>query len=210
MWTGVCLTTDLSRPPGMMMPRVCLLTPCSAAISRQGLRRSADQDNDLADTMFAEAEKEYTTGSAATDTYDERLGTAGYIWDRITGWFRGLSKEEALRRALLDWLKDDKTFNIDNKDDTCKDVVRSVGSGIHFIVTGHTHLERAIDLGGGRYYFNCGTWIRLLRFTEKILADEAAFKPVYDLLKDGSMTDIDNARFDGCPLRFKPQQRRVH
>jgi UDP-2,3-diacylglucosamine pyrophosphatase LpxH len=129
--------------------------------------------------------------SAAADPYDETLGTGQYIWDRLTGWFIGISQAEALRRALVDWLKDDRTFDIDHRDDTFKDVVTSVGPGVHFIVTGHTHLERAIDLGNGRFYFNCGTWIRLLRFTEKMLKDEDSFKPVYDLLVKSSMAAID-------------------
>ncbi|MBU0908456.1 MAG: hypothetical protein KJ717_02740, partial [Proteobacteria bacterium] len=108
----------------------------------------------------------------------------------------GVSKIEALRRALKDWLKGDKTFEIADRDDACKEMVDSVGQGIHFIVTGHTHLERAIDLGGGRFYFNCGTWIRLLRFTEAMLASEETFKPVYELLVKGRMKDIDQAVFD--------------
>jgi hypothetical protein len=69
-----------------------------------------------------------------------------------------------------------------------------VGSGIDFIVTGHTHLARAIEMGQGRYYFNCGTWIRLMRLTPAMLKDEASFKPVYDVLKDGRMQAIDDGK----------------
>jgi hypothetical protein len=76
-------------------------------------------------------------------------------------------------------------------------VLDSIGGDNDFIVTGHTHLERAIDLGGGRFYFNCGTWIRLLRFTKAILKDEKAFAPVYHLLKKCTLTDIDKAAFNG-------------
>jgi len=118
----------------------------------------------------------------------------------LTGWLTGISKIEALRRALKDWLKNDRTFDIDDQDDTYKEVVTSVGPGVHFIVTGHTHLERAIDLGNSRFYFNCGTWIRLLRFTEKMLKDENSFKPVFDLLVKGSMEAIDKASFDNAPF----------
>ena len=112
----------------------------------------------------------------------------------------GVGKGEALRRALKDWLKDDKTFDVADQDDTCRETAASVGRDVHFLITGHTHLERAVDLGGGRFYFNCGTWIRLLRFTEAMLASEAAFKPVYELLQKGRMADIDQAVFDGNPF----------
>ena len=174
----------------------------------EGLRSGAGKDRPSADALLLAAEKQYKTGSAVTDPQDETLGTGQYLWDRLTGWFTGVSKIEALRRALKDWLKGDKTFEIADRDDACKEVVDSVGQGIHFIVTGHTHLERAIDLGGGRFYFNCGTWIRLLRFTEAMLASEETFKPVYELLVKGRMKDIDQAVFDRQPFVL-PQQSAV-
>ena len=31
-------------------------------------------------------------------------------------------------------------------------------------------------MGGRRFYFNCGTWIRLMRFSDAMLKDTAAFK----------------------------------
>jgi UDP-2,3-diacylglucosamine pyrophosphatase LpxH len=173
-----------------------------------GLRSGAGGSRPTADALLLAAEKEYKTGSAVTDPHDETLGTGQYLWDRLTGWFTGVSKIEALRRALQDWLKDDKTFDIADRDDACNEVAASVGQGIHFLVTGHTHLERAIDLGGSRFYFNCGTWIRLLRFTEAMLANEAKFKPVYDLLVKGRMEDIDQAVFYKKPFVL-PQQSAV-
>ena len=126
---------------------------------------------------------------------DGTLGTGQVIWDRLTGWMTGVGQDEALRRALKDWLEGDKTFDISDRDDTYKEVTNSVGSGVDFVVTGHTHLERAIEIGGGRYYFNCGTWIRLLRLTDGMLRDTSSFKPVYDVLINGSMSAIDAARF---------------
>jgi len=131
------------------------------------------------------------TGSSTTST----LGTAQLAFDRFTGWLTGVSKDEALRRALKDWLKGDKTFDTRDEDDTYKEVSKSVGAGIDFVVTGHTHLERAIEMGGGRYYFNCGTWIRLLRLNDSVLRDSASFKPVYEVLINGTMKAIDDARF---------------
>jgi UDP-2,3-diacylglucosamine pyrophosphatase LpxH len=172
----------------------------------EGLRGGAGLPT--ADALLLAAEKNYKTGSAATDPHSETLGTGQYLWDRLTGWFRSVSKVEALRRALQDWLKDDKTFDFKDRDETCKEVAASVGPGIHFLVTGHTHLDRAIDLPGGRFYFNCGTWIRLLRFTEAMLKNEESFKPVYELLVKGSMADIDRAVFAGAPFVL-PQQSAV-
>jgi UDP-2,3-diacylglucosamine pyrophosphatase LpxH len=153
-----------------------------------------------ADAMLLAAERNYTTRGPRTVTADETLGTGQLIWDRLTGWLRGVSKEEALRRALLDWLAGDATFDIEQRDGTFDEVTKWVSSDVDVIITGHTHLERAIRMDARRSYFNCGTWIRLLRFTDAVLADGASFKPVYDVLVDGRMSTIDEAVFNGVPF----------
>jgi hypothetical protein len=167
---------------------------------RVGLQDGAGGQRSKADDLLLAAEKEYQNGTAAGDCVDETLGTGQYFWDRLTGWLTGISRVEALRRALRDWLKNDKTFEIADQDDTCRGTAASVGRDVHFLITGHTHLARAIDLGGGRFYFNCGTWIRLMRFTEAMLANEEAFKPVYELLEKGRMPQLDQAVFHGNPF----------
>lgn len=148
-----------------------------------------------ADEMLLAAEESFNQPNANIAAADSTLGTPQLIFDSLTGWLRGVGKDEALRRALKDWLANDKTFDISDQDDTYKQVTAAVGPSIDFIITGHTHLERAIDMGGGRYYFNTGTWIRLLQFTEAMLKDSSSFKPVYDVLMNGEMEAIDHAKF---------------
>jgi len=128
------------------------------------------------------------------------LGTGQLLLDSLFGWITGIDKPEALRRALKDWLKDDKTFKVDEPDETCIAAMKNVGPDIHVVVTGHTHLARAIDLGGGRLYFNSGTWIRLMRFTDAMLKDGDSFKPVYGALLKGTMAELDAAKHKGKPL----------
>lgn len=130
---------------------------------------------------------------------DAPLGVTQLLWDRLTGWLSGISPEEALRMALLDWWRQDRSFDLGHRDETCSEVVAKLGQAVDFVVTGHTHLERAIDLGG-RYYFNSGTWIRLIHFDETLLADRAAFAPLYQILKRGQMSELDAARIGGKPL----------
>src|SRR6185295_19879784 len=91
-------------------------------------------------------------------------------------------------------------FDRTNRDQTFVDVTKSVGSAVDVMVTGHTHLERAIDMGGGRFYFNCGTWIRLLQFTRDMLDKPEAFKPVYQVLEDGRLRTIDDFKLGGKPF----------
>ncbi len=168
---------------------------------KAGVLGATASDTRSADDMLLAAEKSFNRTDAKTSlTADSTLGTPQLILDSLTGWMRGVGKDEALRRALKDWLADDKTFDISDQDDTYKQVTAAVGSPIDFIITGHTHLERAIDMGGGRYYFNSGTWIRLLQFTEAMLKDTASFKPVYDVLINGKMEAIDQAKFGNQPF----------
>ncbi|WP_434149524.1 metallophosphoesterase [Methylocaldum gracile subsp. desertum] len=162
-----------------------------------GIQGGGPAGAQTADDMLLAAEKGFKQPGARATPANETLGTGGLIWDRLTGWITGVGKDEALRRALKDWLADDKTFDITDQDDTYKQVTASVGASTDFIVTGHTHLERAIDMGGSRYYFNSGTWIRLMRFSDAMLKDAASFKPVYEALTDGAMETIDKAKFGG-------------
>jgi UDP-2,3-diacylglucosamine pyrophosphatase LpxH len=164
---------------------------------REGINTHSRQDSQDVDAMLALAETNLGKPNAQIVEPAAPLGTWQLIFDRLTGWLRDVPKDEALRRALKDWLADDKTFDRTDRDDTFKDVTAAIGASIDFIVTGHTHLERAIDMGGGRFYFNCGTWIRLLRFTDAMLKDQKSFKPVYDVLMDGRMELIDEAKFGG-------------
>jgi UDP-2,3-diacylglucosamine pyrophosphatase LpxH len=152
------------------------------------------------DGMLLAAEHNFDKPSTLETQTEGLLGTPQLVWDRLTGWLTGVSKAEALRRALLDWLEKDKTFDHSDRDDTFRLVSASVGPAIDFIVTGHTHLERAIDMGQDRYYFNCGTWIRLLQLTPAMLADTKSFEEVYKVLLDGRMKTIDDAKFGGKPF----------
>ncbi|WP_020564908.1 metallophosphoesterase [Methylosarcina fibrata] len=149
-----------------------------------------------ADAMLLEAEERIGHKDALSTLADGTLGTPQLIWD----WMTGVGKDEALRRALLDWLAKDKTFVVDDQDDTFRQVTAAVGPAVDFIVTGHTHLERAIEIADGRYYFNSGTWIRLMQFTPDMLKDTKSFKEVYEVLVNGRMERLDEARIKGEPF----------
>jgi hypothetical protein len=194
---------DWVAGPTLLAPTVALgplLGPSLAQalnLSAIGARPASDP---LADAMLLEAELNYRTPRFGGLGGDQTLGVPQLLWDRLTGWIRGVGRDEALRRALVDWLRDDRSFDVEDKDFTYTAVTKSVGTGIDFIVTGHTHLERAIDMGGNRFYFNGGTWIRLLRLTAAMLEDINSFKPAYELLTDGRLSAIDAATLDGEPF----------
>jgi hypothetical protein len=144
--------------------------------------------------MLLAIEKDIVAGKplhqpSAPDGEVATLGTIGLIIDRI----RGIPKVEALRRALLDWLENDDTFSIDKRDETFKRITAKVGASVDFIITGHTHLARAIPISEGhRFYYNCGTWTRLLGFSVSILKDQDRFESVFNILRSVSIEDIDD------------------
>jgi UDP-2,3-diacylglucosamine pyrophosphatase LpxH len=183
-----CFTEPAVSPPNEALERLL-----GANLRNASLARPAATDMLLASEASLD-------GTAPAASPEGTLGTGQLIFDRLTGWLRGIEPAEALRRALLDWLRGDTTFAFDNRDETCTEVMKSVGPTVDIVITGHTHLARAIDLGGGRLYFNSGTWIRLMQFTEAMLKDSATFEPLYQMLNDGKMATIDAFTFGGRPL----------
>ena len=81
---------------------------------------------------------------------------------------------------LVDW----KTIRFANS------TTRRVG--VDFILAGHTHLERALRRRKRRgFYFNSGTWARLIRLSAPALADQAEFNKVYGALAAGTMDALE-------------------
>jgi UDP-2,3-diacylglucosamine pyrophosphatase LpxH len=187
------LSAEGFQPPDPAAKPALTLEQMLGPAMKQGMGAGVDD-------MLLAAEENFSKPRTPAAQADGTLGTGQLIWDRLTGWLTGVSKAEALRRALSDWLEKDKSFVYSDPDDTFKQVSAVVGPDIDFIVTGHTHLERAIDMGYGRYYFNCGTWIRLLQFTPAMLKDAQSFDEVFKVLTDGRMKAIDDARFGGVPF----------
>jgi hypothetical protein len=114
-------------------------------------------------------------------------------WDYIKTIFsRDDQKAEKLRKALEKNLMEDQTFEITYQDKTFKDIDKLAGPQVHFLITGHTHLERAIERSSpGRFYFNSGTWIRLIQLTDQILGDSKEFARTYKAFESGTMANLD-------------------
>jgi UDP-2,3-diacylglucosamine pyrophosphatase LpxH len=118
----------------------------------------------------------------------ELLSVGGMIMDI----FHRKGRAEVLREAL-ERVRQDTSFDIHEPDATFKALRDRIPPGIPFLTAGHTHLERALKLGTNRYYFNSGTWVRLIELRPEVLGSDAAFKPVYDAIEQGSMADLDAA-----------------
>ncbi|MFT3766819.1 MAG: metallophosphoesterase [Minicystis sp.] len=154
-----------------------------------------------AEAWLKQAEADFTAGTRPLAALDldqggEMLGIGGLIWDRIAG----RDPFENLREALRKYLVGDRTFQFDTEDGTFTEHDESIGENVHFIVAGHTHLERRLPrTRGGGVYFNSGTWIRLIQIREEQLRTQEAFKPVYEAISRGGLADLD--RMSGLVLQ---------
>ncbi len=152
------------------------------------------------DDLLLTASAAVRAGRSASDSYapggpPETLGW----WDVFAAKVGLVDPVEGLRRAFKDWIKDDKTYAPNNHDDDLYQQMQDrVGDGVDYVVTGHTHLARALLTRKNRFYYNSGTWIRLLRLTDEVLADTKTFaERVWRVLSSGRMADLDTATIPG-------------
>jgi UDP-2,3-diacylglucosamine pyrophosphatase LpxH len=156
----------------------------------------------IEDELLLEAER--ARGTARLVRASDTVQTLG-LTDLVGGLIGILSKPEALRRALLDWLAGDLTFaTSDPKDSLYLGMADRVTSAIDFVVTGHTHQARAMTFDWGGHYFNSGTWIRLMQLTKESLAPETFEKDVWPVLRAGRMSTLDGAMIPGRDNRKQP------
>lgn len=96
-------------------------------------------------------------------------------------------------RARLDQLIVDRSFQWSQEDDTFRQLDEKIAPDVDFILAGHTHLERAIPRRGRNgFYFNSGTWARLIQLKPEVLTNQSEFNKVYGALSAGTMAALDN------------------
>ena len=97
-----------------------------------------------------------------------------------------------LREILSKTLANDKTFLTDTKDPTFEELDELCSGDIDFLIAGHTHLHRALERERhrGKFYFNSGTWIRLVEIPKDALSADI-FPEVERRLRQGSMGELE-------------------
>jgi len=140
-----------------------------------------------------QAEDDFAAGLRPLETLaaregEEMLGLSTLFMDRVLG----RDPRVALREALQQYLSGDETFRFDTEDGTYRALDAEVGPEVHFLIAGHTHLERRLPrTRGSGVYFNSGTWIRLIQIEPEQLATSDAFEPVFRALSSGRLEDLD-------------------
>jgi len=203
---GADATTLAAAPPEALAEETVarLLGPGFGAAVRSARGSGKTEDDLLLDAGRALAQGKRASEVLGTESASETLGA----WDLVRGWVGLVGKLEGLRLALKDWIKDSTTYAVDTKDALSQAMADGAGEGVGVVITGHTHLSRAHRLPRDRYYYNCGTWIRLLRLTDEVLGSSEAFeKGLWPALTAGQMSALDEAQIPGpggnlAPLLF--------
>src|SRR5262249_10321716 len=144
-----------------------------------------NQTGSVADELLDRAEQRFVddTEPIALVPLDEQrsyLGTTTQALRALVGIFKREDTPELVRRAFQE-IASDRSFDFTAEDDTFKDMDARTGLEIDYLVTGHTHLERALRRKtGSGFYFNSGTWARLIKVYPAILDSAAAFKQFFD------------------------------
>jgi UDP-2,3-diacylglucosamine pyrophosphatase LpxH len=153
-----------------------------------------------ADMLLAEADERMRHGVPPLslipgDARGDYLGASA----AVMRFFRGEESSEVLREAL-EQLQEDRSFDITTEDDTFRRLDERIAGEIDFVIAGHTHLERALRRKKGKgWYYNSGTWVRLIRLDKDVLRDKARFQEVFGAFKEGTMAALDE--FSGLVLR---------
>lgn len=118
---------------------------------------------------------------------EAQLGVADAVWKRLMG-----RDESEVLRAALEGVQSDRSFELDSPDDTFRRLDALAGPAFDFVISGHTHLRRALKrTKGGGFYYNTGTWARLMQLTREQLADENDFRPIFAALKAPTLAALD-------------------
>ena len=128
-----------------------------------------------------------TKGAGSLEGLESTRGAV----DALTGLIQRQPKHEILRRAM-EGLTENRGFRFDEPDDTFRKTDELVGKGVDFLVTGHTHMHRAHPRSREGFYFNSGTWVRLIQLSPEVLRDTEKFKRYYDAFEHGTMSALDN------------------
>jgi Calcineurin-like phosphoesterase len=121
---------------------------------------------------------------------EERVQQLGRL-EAVATWAFGGELREILRARLSDLIAD-RSFQWTQEDDTFRKLDEKVAPNVDFILAGHTHLERAIPRRGRTgFYFNSGTWVRLIQLKPEVIADQTEFNKVYGALSAGTMEALD-------------------
>ncbi len=164
--------------------------PASPTAAGPGAARPAVGDLDAA---LREARANDAAGVRALDLVDrdagrDRMLSASAV---LPGLFK-LKMGASLRDVLRERLPHDHSFDPLAEDEAFHALDDRTDPGVDFLIAGHTHLERSLKRRRGPgYYFNSGTWVRLVEIPPPLLTSDAAFAPALAALEEGTLAALE-------------------
>lgn len=158
------------------------------------LRFDKDYDRQYAELLLNGTEEMFNQriNPMALVGEDRSGGTLG-LTSAIRKFIQGEDVCEVLREVLSD-IGNDRSFDPSAEDRTFHLLDEYVGNGFDFLIAGHTHLARALPRKKKYgWYFNSGTWVRLIKLESRLLNDAQEFKKVFEAFKNGTMKALDNS-----------------
>lgn len=143
--------------------------------------------------LLAAAERHLAEGRqplefVATAGPADKLGWAS----AVRAWVSRRGQSEVLRAALDGLRADARTFALGDWDETARRLNEIAAPCIRFVIAGHTHLRRALERPrGGGFYYNTGTWVRLIRIPPDHISTSGAFDATFAALKAKTLGELD-------------------
>jgi UDP-2,3-diacylglucosamine pyrophosphatase LpxH len=162
----------------------------------------ADDDADIdGDEALAIAERELQLGTRVRELIeggDEHLFDLADVLRTDTHRLRsglrrlvGGDRRAQLRQALVDWLAEDRSFDIGRLDRIDQRILEKATPNVDVVIAGHTHLPKFLPQGAPDY-INTGTWMRVLRLSNDVLHDDAIFNAFFELVrKEHTLEQLD-------------------
>ena len=148
---------------------------------------------EFAETLLDDAENRFHSDVNPMALVDaDSLGRYLGITSAFRKFIFGEDKCEVLREALSD-LGQDRSFDPTAEDVTFNKLDEEIGDGFDFVIAGHTHLRRALRRKRkSGWYFNSGTWARLIRLEDRVIKDPEEFRKVFNVFGERSMESLDS------------------
>ncbi|NQZ06624.1 MAG: metallophosphoesterase [Algicola sp.] len=146
-------------------------------------------------SLLQQANQRIKNNEPANDPSKEQETLLGAFDGALRLLGKWLSNEKpitTLRKSLIRFMKKDNSFSLTGKDEVFDQLDPQVSADIDYLIVGHTHLARVMPRSqGSGYYYNSGTWIRLIELDDHTLKTDESFKPAFDAFMAGSLDALD-------------------
>lgn len=174
-------TSDGSAAVGIM-PTGSTAARSTAAEKDESLKRALQSTlgNDAegflreidAEVIAANPLRQIGSPISRSDTVNRILGFAALLLGRES---QAVEKRLPALLKAMQGVQNEDTFDITKESATeyLEAAHELADRGFRYVVFGHTHQAKQVDLGNGRFYLNSGTWADVLRFPTEILKSRA-------------------------------------